>query len=100
VVPGPNPVTDVAHCELAWPEGGGVMLGSAQNITGDWPGLCVGGIAVYVVTDRPDELFAQAEAAGAEVAMGLHDTDFGSRTFTVRDPEGNYWTFGTYRGEP
>ena len=29
-----------------------------------------------------------------------HDTDYGSRDFAVRDPEGNRWSFGTYRGEP
>jgi uncharacterized glyoxalase superfamily protein PhnB len=32
--------------------------------------------------------------------MELHDTDYGSRDFAVRDPEGNRWSFGTYRGEP
>jgi uncharacterized glyoxalase superfamily protein PhnB len=25
------------------------------------------------------------------------DTENGSRYFTVRDPEGNLWAFGTYR---
>jgi uncharacterized glyoxalase superfamily protein PhnB len=39
-------------------------------------------------------------AAGAEVLQPLHDTDYGSRDFAVRDPEGNRWSFGTYRGEP
>jgi uncharacterized glyoxalase superfamily protein PhnB len=29
---------------------------------------------------------------------GLNDTDYGSRGFTVRDPEGNTWSFGSYRG--
>jgi uncharacterized glyoxalase superfamily protein PhnB len=29
-----------------------------------------------------------------------HDTDYGSRDFAARDPEGNRWSFGTYRGEP
>jgi uncharacterized glyoxalase superfamily protein PhnB len=24
------------------------------------------------------------------------DQDYGSRDFTVRDPEGNLWAFGTY----
>ena len=32
--------------------------------------------------------------------MDLHETDYGSRDFAVRDPEGNRWSFGTYRGEP
>jgi uncharacterized glyoxalase superfamily protein PhnB len=26
----------------------------------------------------------------------LIDTDYGSREFSVRDPEGNLWSFGTY----
>jgi uncharacterized glyoxalase superfamily protein PhnB len=29
--------------------------------------------------------------------MELTDTDYGSRDFSARDPEGNLWTFGTYR---
>jgi uncharacterized glyoxalase superfamily protein PhnB len=53
---------------------------------------------LYVVTEAPDELFERATAAGAEVVRGLKDEDYGSRGFTVRDPEGNLWTFGTYRG--
>ena len=39
-------------------------------------------------------------AAGAVVVTALHETDYGSRDFAVRDPEGNHWSFGTYRGEP
>ena len=90
----------VDHAELAWPEGGGVMLGSAQDGPDDpWP-LRPGTFGCYVVTAEPDKLFARATAAGAEVVMGLHDTDYGSRDFIVSDPEGNRWSFGTYRGAP
>jgi len=28
--------------------------------------------------------------------MALMDTDYGTRDFSVRDPEGNVWCFGTY----
>ena len=28
----------------------------------------------------------------------MKDEDYGSRGFTVKDPEGNVWTLGTYRG--
>ncbi len=42
---------------------------------------------------------ARATAAGAEVVRELKDEDYGSRGFSVRDPEGNLWSFGTYRGE-
>ena len=38
--------------------------------------------------------------AGAEITDALHETDYGSGDFAARDPEGNLWTFGTYRGEP
>ncbi|HWR47649.1 MAG TPA: VOC family protein, partial [Pseudonocardiaceae bacterium] len=49
-------------------------------------------------TDAPDKVFQRAIMAGAEVVRGLADEDYGSRGFTVRDPEGTLWSFGTYRG--
>jgi uncharacterized glyoxalase superfamily protein PhnB len=96
----------VAHAELLWPLGGGVMLGSAgagpDGSRGDddpWA-LQPGSAGSYVVTDAPDELFERAVAAGATVIRKPYDTDYGSREFAVRDPEGNRWSFGTYRGAP
>ncbi len=90
----------VHHAELAWPPGGGIMLGTAPDPeTEDWP-LRPGTFGAYVVTDDPDALFTRATTAGATVVSEPHDTDYGSRDFTVRDPEGNRWSFGTYRGEP
>jgi uncharacterized glyoxalase superfamily protein PhnB len=90
----------VHHAELSWPLGGGVMLGSARGSDDDpWP-VPPGSTGCYVVTDDPDALHARAVAAGAEITQGLHDTDYGSRDFAARDPEGNRWSFGTYRGEP
>jgi uncharacterized glyoxalase superfamily protein PhnB len=90
----------VSHAELAWPPGGGIMLGSAPSPgqPDEWP-LQPGSFGAYVVTDDPDALFARATAAGAQVLSPLHDTDYGSRDFGVGDPEGNHWSFGTYRGE-
>ena len=91
----------VHHAQLTWPPGGGIMLGSARpDATGDDRTLQPGRFSAYVVTDDPDGLFARATAAGAKVVMELHDTDYGSRDFAVHDPEGNRWSFGTYRGEP
>ncbi|MCU1447975.1 MAG: putative enzyme related to lactoylglutathione lyase, partial [Acidimicrobiales bacterium] len=40
----------------------------------------------------------RATKAGAEIVLPIKDEDYGSRGFTARDPEGNLWTFGTYRG--
>jgi uncharacterized glyoxalase superfamily protein PhnB len=91
----------VDHAQLSWPLGGGVMLGStrADDETDDWS-LRPGSFGAYVVTDQPDELHARAVAAGADITMAPHDTDYGSRDFALRDPEGNRWSFGTYTGEP
>lgn len=100
VIPGENDPAQVAHSELKWPEGGGVMLGSIGHNDGPFANRPPGVASIYVVTDHPDDLFARAQRAGADVVMGLTDTDYGSRDFSVRDPEGNLWSFGTYRGEP
>ncbi len=93
-----GPERPVAHAELRWPEGGGVMLGSAVSSGNDFERLPTGASSVYVVTDQPDALFERATQAGATVVRGLEDTEYGSRGFTVRDPEQNLWSFGTYRG--
>lgn len=92
----------VAHAELAWPEGGGIMLGSVRGDDTD-DDVCAarpGTFGAYVVTADPDALHARAKAAGAEITTGLHETDYGSRDFAARDIEGNRWSFGTYPGEP
>ncbi|RAG84790.1 glyoxalase [Streptacidiphilus pinicola] len=91
----------VHHAQLSWPEGGGIMLGSVRETDGKdlWP-LRPGSFGAYVVTADPDAVHARAKAAGAEITTELHETDYGSRDFAARDPEGNRWSFGTYPGEP
>lgn len=88
----------VEHGELRWPGGGGIMFGTAGKDTSAFGARTPGNDAVYIVCDDPDALFARATAAGAEVVRGPVDEDYGSRGFTVRDPEGNLWSFGTYAG--
>lgn len=88
---------NVAHAEMRFPEGGGIMVGTASSDGGPFNRIPTG-IGLYVVTDEPDALFERATKAGAEVVQGLYDADYGSRGFTVKDPEGNLWSFGTYRG--
>jgi uncharacterized glyoxalase superfamily protein PhnB len=87
----------VDHAELAWPLGGGVMLGSERP--GDDDRVAAPGtLSVYVAFDDADALYERASASGAHIEAVPHDTDYGSRDVAVRDPEGNHWTFGTYRG--
>jgi uncharacterized glyoxalase superfamily protein PhnB len=83
----------IEHAQLGF-EGGIVMLGSTgPGRTGP------GGTLVYVATDGVDALYEQVKSKGAELEMDITDTDYGSRDFAVRDPEGNVWSFGTYRPE-
>jgi uncharacterized glyoxalase superfamily protein PhnB len=91
----------VMHAELTL-GGGMVMLGSARD---DEYGKRfkrppeVGGVetrSAYIVVPDADAAYARAVAAGAQVVTELHNTDYGSRDFTVRDPEGYTWSVGTY----
>jgi uncharacterized glyoxalase superfamily protein PhnB len=92
--------TDVVHhAELSWPLGGGIMLGSVRDDATDGP-TPAGQCSAYIVVDEPDAACARMQAGGANVVVDLHDTDYGSRDFAIRDPEGNRWYFGTYRGAP
>jgi uncharacterized glyoxalase superfamily protein PhnB len=86
----------VVHAELG--HGAGVvMLGSAR---GDGPFARPPGAALtYVVVADPDAHHARARAAGAEIIQDLVDQPYGSREYGACDPEGNVWSFGTYRPE-
>jgi uncharacterized glyoxalase superfamily protein PhnB len=88
----------IHHAELAY--GSSIlMLGQCRD---DEYGKLVGDIggrrtdAIYIAVDDPDALHARVRASGADIAMPLHDTEYGSRDFACRDPEGNLWSFGTY----
>lgn len=94
----PDDASVVEHGELRWPAGGGVMVGTAGRDDTAFGRRPTGAGSVYIVCDDPDALFARATAAGAAVVRGLVDEDYGSREFTVSDPEGNLWSFGTYGG--
>jgi uncharacterized glyoxalase superfamily protein PhnB len=91
-----GPDGSVGHAEV-WFADGCVMLGSTPEPGSgrlDWgPGAA----CVYVVIEDPDERYARAVAAGAEIVREPADTDYGSRDFIAKDPEGNVWSFGTYR---
>jgi uncharacterized glyoxalase superfamily protein PhnB len=82
----------VHHAELTYGRGM-VMLGTAG--AGD-PLFDTRHSSAYVVIPDPDALYERAKAAGAEIGRELEDTDYGSREFSARDPEGNVWSFGTY----
>lgn len=88
----------ILHGELRWPLVGGVMYGTAGKDDTPFGNRVPGNDAVYIVTDDPDGLYERCQKAGAEVIFELADADYGSRGFSVVDPEGNRWSFGTYAG--
>ncbi|MEA2346519.1 MAG: hypothetical protein QOG62_306 [Thermoleophilaceae bacterium] len=93
VVPGENE-GEIRHAELKLGNGM-IMVGDDlhdQDPIAQPPGVA----ACYLVINDPDERYARAKEHGAEIVRELTDTDYGSRDFTVRDPEGNIWSFGTY----
>jgi uncharacterized glyoxalase superfamily protein PhnB len=84
----------IGHAELAWPHGGLIMLGQRRAEPSPFDtSRCV----TYLALDDPDAHHARAKAAGAEIIQELVDQDYGSREYAARDPEGNVWSFGTYR---
>ena len=89
---------EIVHAQLDWPGGGGIMFGSFKP---DNPWCRAPGTAgVYLVADDLEAVRDRAQAAGADIVRPIEDTDYGSRELTVRDPEGNLWSIGTYAGEP
>jgi uncharacterized glyoxalase superfamily protein PhnB len=84
----------VAHAELAF-AGQHLMLGGEP--AGGAEGRLEGPLAPYLAVDDVDAHFERARAAGADVVYPPRDTDYGSREYAVRDPEGQVWSVGDYR---
>ena len=100
VVPGDVAGT-VVHSQLRWPEGGIVQVSTAgreHNVFSDRP---VGSESLYVITADPETVLERCVAAGVEVVapMAAPDYDPTGSMFSIRDFEGNLWSFGTYAGE-
>lgn len=108
----PDDESVVRHAQLDWPQGGSIMLGSSRNLrdpddpgdpddSGGWVDSTGRGQCYCLVESDADVdvLFARAVAAGARTVRGPGDQSYGGRGCTVRDPEGNQWSFGSYRGE-
>ncbi len=79
----------IAHAELVI-AGDVIMLGSARADAPPTPST------TYVALDDVDSLHERAAAAGGNPSE-LSEQDYGSRDFSIEDPGGNRWSFGTYR---
>jgi uncharacterized glyoxalase superfamily protein PhnB len=89
----------IRHAELRLGDGL-VMVGQYSPdgwLGGEAPRPLSSTVSLYVVVSDPDAHHARAAAVdGARVVRELEDTPYGSREYSVRDPEGNLWSFGTY----
>ena len=88
----------VEHAQISI-EGDTIMLGSSTPdgwLGGSAPQPFASTVSLYVVVADPDAHHDRAVAAGAHVVRPLDDMDYGSREYSVRDLEGNLWSFGTY----
>jgi uncharacterized glyoxalase superfamily protein PhnB len=97
----PGPDNTIGHAELTL-GGGMIMLGSQKD---DEHGKRfkspedLGGAetaSAYVVVADVDAAHARAQAAGSTIVRELQNTDYGSREFAVKDPEGHTWSVGDY----
>jgi uncharacterized glyoxalase superfamily protein PhnB len=79
----------IAHAELVI-AGNVIMLGSARDDAAPTPST------TYVALDEVDSLHERAGTAGGNPSE-LTEQDYGSRDFSIEDPGGNRWSFGTYR---
>jgi uncharacterized glyoxalase superfamily protein PhnB len=87
----------VQHAQLAYGDGM-IMLGDApREPDSNRLDMPIGGGSVYIVVDDPDAHYERAKTAGVKIRRELRDEDYGSRGYTAEDPEGNLWSFGTYR---
>ena len=87
----------VVHAQYDWGEHGGVMFGSASDGSPS-----AGHASCYCVVDTDaavDDIHARALAAGATSVRPPEDQDYGGRSCTVSDTEGNQWSFGSFRGD-
>lgn len=92
-------VGTIAHAELLWPDGGGIMFGADRGAD-NWSESAGGpGTATtYLCTADVNAVASRVEAAGWRVLRPVRETDYGSTEFGFLDPEGNAWSVGTYAG--
>lgn len=92
----------VEHSQIRWPEGGIVMVSTAERGDNRFSRRPVGQENLYVVTPDPGRVLERCRAAGLALVQEPSSPDYdpAGMSFTVADPDGNLWTFGTYAGEP
>ena len=101
VVPNPDDPSVIEHSQLRWPEGGILQAATANRPGNPYSARPTGSESLYVVTADPHAVWERCQAAGVEVLDPPSTPDYAPDTmnFSIRDPEGNIFTFGSYAGE-
>jgi uncharacterized glyoxalase superfamily protein PhnB len=91
----------IARAELAL-NGSMIMLGGVKDDSFGKSPRDLGAVTstVYIAVDSAadvEALYKRAKSSSASIVREPNDTEYDSREFAVRDPEGHIWTFGTYR---
>lgn len=92
----------VMHAELIFgngmimlgPDQGGEFGKKVMTLPERAGGKCTQ--TIYVIVDDVDAHHARAAAAGAETIIAPRGESYGGRSYSVRDPEGHAWSFGSY----
>ncbi len=90
----------IIHSEYRWPEGGVVQVVGVDpdNPFAPEPGQKGG---LYVITRDPHAVWKRCRHAdGVEVIRPPEEPHYdpGGMGFSIKDPEGNIWSFGSYAG--
>jgi uncharacterized glyoxalase superfamily protein PhnB len=89
-IPGPDGTP--LHAEMRLGDSTVMLNLGSDHLPGDQPSQ-----AISVRVEDPDQVFAQASAAGAVVVQAPVDTHYGARSCWLRDPGNFLWGFSTYR---
>ncbi len=97
----PDDQGGVTHAELSLGDDV-IMLGGAKQELG-WISpldLPARNATVCCFVEDVDAHHARSVAHGAQIVRPLHDTNYGAREYSVRDPEQQEWHFTSYRPSP
>jgi len=93
-----EPDGGVAHAQLVWRTG--IIFVSSYREEGPFANTGPSMIALTAPdAETVDRYYERATAAGTDIVYPLSDEPYGSHEFSLRDPEGNLWTVGTYQPE-
>lgn len=101
VVANPDDESVIEHSQLRWPEGGIVQAYTANRPGNPFSDRPIGCESLYIVTGDPQAVWARCTDAAVEVVRPPESPEYAPDTmvFSIRDPEGNIFSFGSYTGQ-